>query len=172
MRELLAHSDTYQWEVGEKILEGMEELSPYWQEHNGRARLIEQLSNKTGTDKSTLRDRHNVVAFWKPKMTDDYRIFSWSQLRAIKFAGDKWKQYANWALKDYPYTPPPDVIRARIKGNGDEIPVWMYRWNKLGDAIEKLVTAKDIPDEVRKWGNDFSVLWNTTDKQIKEKPGI
>lgn len=156
-RQLLINADANQWAIGEHILDGIAEFGNEWDRRgikNGRAKLIRQLSNKLGCDESTLRDRHNVVAFWQPKMKAEYQAFSWSQLRAIKHAGDEWEQYATWALEHLPC--PPNVIRQQIAHDHNGKPAWMYWWERALDAINRLWHDSNTPQEIRDMIEDLA----------------
>ena len=62
LRQLLDDSDSYQFAVGDLINDVLVEFDQI-----KRSDLIKQMADRTGADRSTLRDRHNVAKFY-PKV--------------------------------------------------------------------------------------------------------
>ena len=110
--------------------------------------IIKQLADRTGSDRSTLRDRHNMSKFFPVPTRREYDMLTWSQLRACKSAGPEWRQYAEWAAGHMPA--PVAVIRARIKNNGHDQPAWVHRWESMQGIAKQLMDDKDAPHQIRK----------------------
>jgi len=148
---LVEHQDQSQWNVGKFISEVVDEFAEAWEAsgiRNGRAAVIKCLCNSRGNlDESTARDRQNVYEFWKDKLEPEYEVFSWSQLRAIKSAGNRWEKYAVWALDHLPS--PAWRIRKEIKGNGDGLPIWSDYWERIISLAERLSREENLPDKIR-----------------------
>jgi len=143
LRQLIDDGDKHQFTVGDFICDVMDEFPEVT-----RADLIRQMADRTGADRSTLRDRHNVARFYPPKVRKEFDMLTWSQLRACKAAGDEWREYAEWAMDNMPA--PVAVIRARIKNNGDDQPYWIARWDRMQSLATLLVDDLDCPEVVRR----------------------
>ena len=142
-RQLLEAGEAYQWAVGDFITDVLDEFP-----HMDRAELIRSLADRTGADRSTLRDRQNMSKFYPPEVRQEYSHLTYHQLRACKSAGDRWREYADWAGDNMPA--PVAVIRARIKHNGHDVPAWVHRWEVILGIARRLVDDKDCPELVRK----------------------
>ena len=143
MRQLLDDGERYQWAAGDLIIEILDEFPTI-----ERAEVIRQLADRTGRDRSTLRDRHNMCIFFPKDVRQEYDALTYSQLRACKSAGDRWKEYADWALDNMPS--PVAVIRARVKNNGHDMPAWVHRWEVMQGIAARIADDNDAPDEVRR----------------------
>jgi hypothetical protein len=143
LRQPLDDGDRYQFAVGDFISEILEEF-----DHIKRSDLIKQMADRTGADRSTLRDRHNVAKFYPKETRKEYDMLSYSQLRACKAAGDEWRKYAEWAVKHLPA--PVAMIRARIKSNGDNEPYWISRWARMQNIARLIVADADAPEKIKK----------------------
>ncbi len=142
LRQLLNDGERYQWATGDFITDVLAEFP---QLH--RAELIRQLADRTGSDRSTLRDRHNVARFYPLEVRKQYDMLTWSQLRACKSAGEQWQEYADWAAGHMPA--PVAVIRARIKNNGHDQPAWVHRWESMQGIAKQLAEDSEAPKQVR-----------------------
>lgn len=143
LRQLLDDGDYHQFNVGDFIIEVLDEFP-----NIPRPELIRQMADRTGSDRSTLRDRHNVARFYPLEVRKEFDMLTWSQLRACKSAGTEWRQYAEWAAGHMPA--PVAVIRARIKNEGNDKPAWVYRWDSMKRIAGQLVDDTEAPKRVRK----------------------
>jgi len=143
LRQLLTDGEAYQWAIGDLITDALVEFPTVH-----RAELIKQLADRTGSDRSTLRDRQNMALFFPVKVRKQYDMLTWSQLRACKSAGEQWQEYADWAAGHMPA--PVAVIRARIKNNGHDQPAWVHRWESMQGIAKQLVNDSEAPKQVRK----------------------
>ena len=143
LRQLLDDGDKYQFAIGDFISEVLVEFDQI-----KRSDLIKQMADRTGADRSTLRDRHNVAKFYPQDVRVSYDMLSYSQLRACKAAGDEWERYAKWAQKHLPA--PVAMIRQRIKHNGDDAPYWISRWARMQNISRLIVSDPDAPEKVKK----------------------
>ena len=164
-RQLLETQDGHQWKLGDHLVSVCEELAGYYAGllnegdleravRKARAHIIKQLANRTGADRSTLRDRQNVARFFPPDIRGRYSVLSYSQMRACKAAGDRWEEYAIWACDNLPA--PVAIIRARIKYNGDLPPVWIARWERIQRLGEILYEDEEAPAVVRGAGGEVA----------------
>ncbi len=143
LRQLLDDGDYHQFTVGDFIIDVLDEFP-----NIPRGDVIRQLADRTGSDRSTLRDRHNVARFYPVKVRKEFDMLTWSQLRACKAAGDEWREYAEWAAGHMPA--PVAVIRARIKNDGHDKPAWEYRWDSMKRLAGMLVDDSEVPYQVQK----------------------
>ncbi len=143
LRQLLDDGDYHQFTVGDFIIDVLDEFP-----NIPRADVIRQLADRTGSDRSTLRDRHNVARFYPKEVRQEFDMLTWSQLRACKVAGPEWREYAEWAAGHMPA--PVAVIRARIKNDGNDKPAWEYRWDSMQRIAGQLVEDTEAPKRVRK----------------------
>jgi len=142
MRQLLDDGESYQWATGDFIIEVLDEFPSL-----DRSDVIKQLADRTGRDRSTLRDRHNMCKFYPPDTRKEYDALTYSQLRACKAAGDRWREYADWALDNMPA--PVAVIRARVRNNGHDLPAWVHRWEIILGIAKVIEADRDAPEIVR-----------------------
>jgi hypothetical protein len=142
LRQLLNDGESYQWATGDFIIEVLDEFPSI-----ARSELIRQMADRTGADRSTLRDRHNVARFYPKEIRKQYDALTWSQLRACKSAGDQWQEYADWAMDNMPA--PVAVIRARIKNNGDDQPAWVHRWDSMKGLARMIAADREAPEKMR-----------------------
>lgn len=150
VRQLQGDAEGHQWRVGDSLVDIVDELEGRYTAlgvRRARAWLIGHISDRIGADRSTLRDRESVCRFFPPAVRQQYDVLSWSQFRAVKSAGDDWRQYADWALENLPA--PVRVIRARIKNNGHDVAPWVGRWDRLQSIAEKLAGEDGAPADLR-----------------------
>ena len=140
LRQLLDDGEAYQWATGRFICDVIDEFP-----NLDRSDIVKQLADRTGADRSTLRDRHNMAKFYPVEVVAEYDMLSYSQLRACKSAGDEAHEYLEWATNNLPA--PVAVIRARIKNNGHDQPAWVHRW----ESMQRLA-AQIADDEAAPWG--------------------
>lgn len=143
LRQLLDDAEGYQWATGDFISDMIAEFPEVT-----RSDLIKQMADRTGADRSTLRDRHNMAKFYPYKVRHEFDMLSYSQLRACKAAGDQWRRYARWAMTHLPA--PVAMIRARIKNNGDDEPYWISRWARMQNIARMIAADESAPDKIKK----------------------
>lgn len=152
-RYLIEQGESHQWLLGDYLAGVVDELSGYYsnllgadqaskQVRHARAHIIRQIADRTGTDRSTLRDREVMARFYPPDLRDEYAPLTYHQLRACKSAGERWREYATWALDNLPA--PPAIIRLRIKHNGDIPPAWIGRWDRIYNIACLILDDKEI----------------------------
>ena len=151
-RQLIEQGESHQWVVGDYLVGVVDELAEFYARlvdpdqackhiRKGRAHIISQIADRTGTDRSTLRDREVMARFYRPDLRAEYAPLTYHQLRACKSAGDDWVQYAEWALNNLPA--PPAIIRLRIKHNGDIPPSYVGRWSRMVKIAEDIIKDRD-----------------------------
>jgi hypothetical protein len=143
LRQLLDDGESYQWATGDFIIDVLDEFPQV-----ARSNLIKQMADRTGSDRSTLRDRHNVARFYPQEIRKEFDMLTWSQLRACKAAQGEWRTYAEWAAKNMPA--PVAVIRARIKNNGDDQPAWVHRWDSMQGLARMIAEDREAPEKIKK----------------------
>lgn len=141
-RQLLDDGESYQWLHGRYIQQVIEHYPEI-----PRHKVIEELANRTSRDKSTLRDRHIMAEFYSPDVVEEFYMLTYHQLRACKAAGEKWREYAEWAANNLPA--PVAVIRARIRNEGHDQPGWVNRWKTLQQVAYNLANDGEAPDIIR-----------------------
>ncbi len=142
LRQLLDDGEAYQWATGRFICDALDEFPDV-----NRSELIIQMADRTGANRSTLRDRHNMAKFYPAEVVVQYDMLSYSQLRACKSAGDEAHQYLEWATNNLPA--PVAVIRARIDNNGHDQPAWVHRWEAVQRLAQQIADDQDAPWEIR-----------------------
>lgn len=142
LRQLLDDGETYQWATGRFICDVLDEFP-----NEKRSDLIIQMADRSGADRSTLRDRHNMAKFYPVAVQKEFDMLTWSQFRACKSAGDDAHEYLEWAANNLPA--PVAVIRARIKNNGHDQPAWVHRWEAVQRLAAMIVGDTEAPDEIR-----------------------
>jgi hypothetical protein len=154
-RQLLDSCNEYQWGIGDLLVEVVDELTVAasgFQTHGSglsRSGIIRELSIRTGTDASTLRDRECMARFYPVPLRQEYSALTYYQLRACKSAGpDHWRAHADWALDNLPA--PSALIRARVKHNGELPPAWVSRWERLCELAELLLSDDQTPADIRR----------------------
>jgi len=174
LRQINDSGEVHQWVMGDFLEEVVTELLPHYQhffDDNGakravkraRAWLINHLSNRTGIEKSTLRDRQNMAKFYPPEVRKQYDALTFHQLRACKSAGDCWQEWAIWALDNLPA--PPHLIRAMIKYNGHLPPIWIGRWERMQSLCELMINDEAAPRHVREAAHSFLGEMVTEDQE-------
>ena len=142
-RQLLHEGEGYQWRVGDHLAAVVDGFGHVLK----RSEVIRQLANGVGADASTLRDRECMARFYPPSLRREYDSLTYHQLRACKSAGERWREYADWALDNLPA--PVSLIRASIKHNGDLPPAWVGRWERMLVMADLLVVDEQTPPVVR-----------------------
>ncbi len=143
LRQLLDDGEAYQWATGRFICEVVDEFP-----NLDRSEIVKQLADRTGANRSTLRDRHNMAKFYPAEVVLQYDMLSYSQLRACKSAGGEAHKYLEWAANNMPA--PVAVIRARIKNNGHDQPAWVHRWEGMQRLAQQIADDQEAPAEIRK----------------------
>ena len=175
VRQLNHDGEGVQWAMGDLLVAAVEELGPAYATHAGigsirRARtyILRALADRTGTDESTLRDRQSVAEFYPPKMRLEYDCFTWSQWRAFKAAGGRWRMYAEQAAQNLPA--PVRVIRAWIRDDKNEviIPAWERALDRFIDIAYSLERDEAAPGWVRQAAHfvvEESKDWRSNDQR-------
>ena len=143
LRQLLDDGDRHQFIVGDFIIDVLAEFPQV-----NRSELVRQMADRTGSDRSTIRDRHNVARFYPKEVRTEFDMLTWSQLRACKRAGEEWRQYAEWAAANMPA--PVAVIRARIDNNGHDQPAWVHRWEAVQRLAGQIAEDREAPEGIKK----------------------
>ena len=156
VRQLNHDGEGVQWAMGDLLVAAVEEMGPAYASHpslgslrRARTYILRQLADRTGVDESTLRDRQSVCAFFTPEVRHEFNFLTYHQFRAVKHAGDKWRQYAERAAQNLPA--PVRVIRAWIDEdeNGVIIPAWERALDHMADTAYSLSDNREAPDWVR-----------------------
>ncbi len=158
LRQLLDDGEAYQWATGRFICDVLDEFP-----QEKRSNLIIQMADRSGADRSTLRDRHNMARFFPKEVRKEFDMLTWSQFRACKSAGDEAHNYLEWAANNLPA--PVAVIRARIKNNGHDQPAWVHRWEGMQRLAQQIADDREAPAGIR----DVCRLVVQTQQQ-EEKP--
>ena len=145
-RQLLHDGEGHQWRLGDHLVEVVDEFEHVLK----RSEIIRQLANGVGADASTLRDRECMARFYPPSLRRRYDSLTYHQLRACKSAGERWREYADWALDNLPA--PVSLLRAMVKHNGDLPPAWVDRWARMQRLGELLADDAQAPPWVRQAG--------------------
>ena len=142
-RFLLESGEVYQWELGDLIEEGVQEIV---NRGYSRANLIRELATGTGADESTLRDRHSMARAFPPEIRVKYQPLTYSQLRACRYAGARMYEYAElacaglWSVRK---------IRYEVSSNGHADPIWIARWDRVLELAAQIAGDTDAPGWVR-----------------------
>jgi hypothetical protein len=144
LRQLLTDADRHQFAVGDFLIEVVDELAP----KVPRSSIIRECSNKTGADPSTLRDRECMARWYPPDVRREFDMLTYSQLRACKYAGEHWRDWAEWAAANLPA--PVALIRQKIKSNGHDRPAWCGRWERALELLEQVRDDTSAQPEVRR----------------------
>ena len=142
-RFLLESGEVYQWELGDLIEEGVQEIV---NRGYSRANLIRELATGTGADESTLRDRHSMARAFPPDVRVKYQPLTYSQLRACRYAGERMYEYAElacaglWSVRK---------IRYEVSSNGHAGPAWIARWDRVLELAALIAGDTDAPGWVR-----------------------
>jgi len=154
LRQLTGDSDRVQWAIGDVSLALVDELGGMY----GKAPVRMRIAAETGLAPETVRDREGMARFYPEHVRQTYQVLGYHQMRACKAAGNEWEKYAEWAVQsgdEYGGRPAPvAAIRAKIKGEGDDIPAWVKRWDRLVELAETIAndeTAGSEYREVSKW---------------------
>lgn len=160
-RQLYGESVSHQWLIGDFLVEVIDEISPVYKRlRDGdnvmrriRAGILRQVATGIGCDVTTLRDRESMARFFPVEVREEYSALTYHQLRACKAAGDSWKDHADWALENLPA--PVALIRRRIKANGNDVPAWVSRWERIIVIAEQIKDDPRAPDKVRRAASDI-----------------
>ena len=175
VRQLVNDGEGYQWAMGDLLVSAVEELGPSYATHpsigstkRARTYILRSLADRTGTDESTLRDRESVCRFFEPKMRLEYDCFTWSQWRAFKAAGSRWRMYAEQAAQSLPA--PVRVIRSWIREDGNEVitPAWERMLDKFIDIAYSLERDEAAPAWLRQAAHfvvEASKEWRKDDQR-------
>lgn len=142
-RQLILSSDGHQWVIGDHLVAVVDEFGHMIPRHE----IIRQLSGAVGADPSTLRDREIMARFFDRGVRAEYDMLTYSQLRACKSSGERWREYADWAAANLPA--PVALIRARVKHNGHLPPAWVSRWERVLSIAALIAADEDAPPVVR-----------------------
>ena len=143
LRQLQDDSEGVQFQVGDYLVSVTDEFGHIAK----RAEIIRQLADRTGRDASTYRDRETVCRFFPPEVRARYEGFTYSHWRALKYAGNHWREYADLLAGDISL--PVSKLRAVIKHNGHLPPAWAGRWERVSVLCEALKGDSEAPPEVR-----------------------
>jgi len=157
-RQLIEEGEGHQWKLGDHIAGIVDELGSRYASlidtpqaksavRRARTHIVKQLADRTGTDRSTLRDREVMARFFPQDVRESMSPLTYHQLRACKSAGDEWRKHAEWALENLPA--PTAIIRLRIKHHGELPPAWMGRWDRMLQLSRDLMVDEAAPDRVR-----------------------
>jgi hypothetical protein len=137
------HSDNA-WHIGDFVIKQMKILLPVYTKGEIRRGLAE--ISKLNVE--TLRDRERI-SLRIPPCKREYQPLLYSQYRACLSAGDRWEEYAEWAvtsMDDYNGNPPSvAVIRAKIKGENASAPEWPKRIERILDICDAIGCDKKTP---------------------------
>lgn len=141
-RELSAAGEKYQWKLGDFLCDVIDEVG-----RDRRPEIITSIAEKAGLSESTLRDRQSMAFFYPSEVREEFSMLTYSQFRACKAAGKRWREYAEAAALDMLSV---RVIRNEIRGNGHEDPaLWERRWDKMLDIAGKLLDDEEAPPGAR-----------------------
>ncbi len=74
-------------------------------------------------------------------------MFTYSQMRAFKSAGEHWREHAEYWLEHLPA--PVVAIRERVKDNGHCEPAWLRRWEMVRALCHNIQTDSEAPPFIR-----------------------
>jgi hypothetical protein len=149
-RQLISAADNMQFGMGDWLVILVDEVAPMWTAagiRHPRAEIIRQLSGATGADATTLRDRETMARFYPVSVREEFDCLTYHQLRACRSAGDRWREYAEWARDNLPA--PVAVIRAKVAGNGHLPPPWIARWERVGVLCDLIARDPGAPTSIR-----------------------
>lgn len=146
--QLANEYSNHSWAIGDFCVDVIDEFSTVYSKGAIRASLAEV----SKLNSETLRDRERISRKI-PKSKRTYYPLLYSQYRACLSAGDRWEEYARWAVEsmdEYSGNPPSvAVIRAKIKDNNDETPYWPRRIEQMVKLCEDTINDKMTPDRVK-----------------------
>ncbi len=136
------------WRLGDFIIIQMANaLSLGYDKREVRATIAEI----SKLDMNTVRDRERISRKIPP-CDREYEPLLYSQYRACMAAGDKWKDYAEWAVSsmaDYGGNPPSvAVIRAKIKSDNNSAPEWPRKVERMITLCDSIINDKKTPERV------------------------
>lgn len=138
LRQMLWMGESHQFAIGDYLVSVVDEFSHILK----RSQIIAQLAIECRCDRSTLRDRESLARFVTKEMRQEFEIFTWSQWRSLRTAGEHWRQYAERAALEMWST---DRIRAEIKNDNNNRPSWAYWLDKIYDAAERIIQKDEAP---------------------------
>lgn len=167
LRQLQGDAESHQWRVGDFLVEIVDELEGVYSQagvHHARAWMFRHMANRIGADAGTLRDRECVARFYPEAVRQEYP-FSYSQFRALKSAGDRWREYADWAAENLPA--PCALIRAKIKNNGhlENTPAWKHKWDRAMELIQDVSQDAEAIPAYRRLASWFIIV---ADDKLKD----
>lgn len=145
----VADGDNQQWRMGRLLADLVDEFVPHYKQvgvKQPRAWLIRHMAARVGADPSTLRDRESMARFYPESVTEEFSMLTYHQLRACKSAGDRWREYAEWAADNLPA--PVALIRARLRNGGALPPSWLRRWELIRSMAVSLVNDNEAPRDI------------------------
>lgn len=167
LRQLIWAHDNDQWDIADHIISVVDEAGPYiahdishetkgevpWERclRMARTEIIRQMSDGTGADPSTLRDREVMGRFFPKEVRKKYEDkLTFHQLRACKYAGEEWRKWADWAVEyadeHNGKTAPVRIIRKEIKKEGDGADkLWLARIGRIKSAAYLIMTDALAP---------------------------
>ena len=162
LRELNEKADNSQWEIGDFLLDFIDEVLPAYADacFDGKPKkahqwILNSLANDVGVDSATLRDRESVARFFPQKIRPRLDPLTYHQARAVKAAGDRWEEYLEWVkeeMNNHPNGRPPSVakIREKIKKDQTGVMVWYSRFKKAIPILTNIAYDKDCPEKLQK----------------------
>ena len=156
---LVSSKSVYQFAIGDKFLEGWEEMGTAYSDYFGSERkahrwFLESVAASSGIDPSTLRHHYRVAKHVPPRMRGgDNEAFSYSHWKAM-LGGDNdpdenLQENLEWAheqLEKHGHPPSTRDIEAHVKHNGHKKP-----WEKRLARLESMLGAMLDDDDAPKW---------------------
>jgi hypothetical protein len=155
LRYLLDQGDMIQWRTGDFILDVWAEIakySPPGDHKKDHAIMITQMASRTGADKSTLRSRERVSEFFDEDMRNKWQPpYSYSQMKALRTAGDEWETVAEWGLDGgwNNGVATTDEIRDKISGQRDPKELLLKRLVSMEKTARRIIDDEATPVDVR-----------------------
>jgi hypothetical protein len=147
--QLSVDIDAKYWKLADLVRDLVDELYPAYSK--GEIRRGVALAARQASD--TVRDLERMSRRVPEGKRRQYEALSRHQLRACLSAGDAWEVYAQWALEsadDFGGRPAPVVaIRARVKGSGQELSLWLKRWGRIVELAGDILDERDAPEWMR-----------------------
>ncbi len=149
VRQLQDDTDNLQFALGDLIVAVTDELGSAYEpySHNPSFLIMTLIANRAGVAKSTLIDREKVARFFPKEIREKYP-YTYGQFRALKKAGDRWQEYADYFLDHLPA--PVSIISEKIRRDKTNEPPWMGRFEKFGELAQVLIKDEEAPDFVKR----------------------
>jgi hypothetical protein len=139
LRQIQGDTEARQWVVGDFLVGVVDELGSQYERigvRHARAWLLSHMAARIGCDPSTLRDRECMARFFPAAVREEYP-FMWSQWRALKSAGENWREHAEYWAVNLPA--PVAAIRERVKSGGAvRAEPWEARWERVQELAEQI----------------------------------